>query len=50
MVMITCPWCTESTPLTLVEAEEVEAPFTCADCGTSIAFVEEPSAPLDLAA
>ena len=50
MVTITCPWCDEGELLAMAELQEAEAAFTCADCGTSVAFVEEPSPTLDMAA
>jgi len=49
MVTITCPWCEEEALLPFPELGEAEVSFTCADCGTTVAFVEEPIA-LDLAA
>jgi hypothetical protein len=50
MVTVTCPWCEEDALLAFANLEEPEAAFTCTDCGTTVAFVEEPAAPLDLAA
>ena len=49
MVLMTCPWCEEDALLALRELQEAEASFTCPECGTTVAFVEEPVA-LDLAA
>lgn len=50
MVTITCPWCTEDGSMELVRIQEPEATFTCADCGTTVALVEEPAKALDAAA
>ena len=50
MVDITCPWCEQDALMPMAELEDPEASFTCADCGTSVAFVEDPSPTLDLAA
>ncbi len=50
MAIITCPWCREDEILAFTDPGEPEASFTCADCGTTVVFVEETSAPLDLAA
>lgn len=49
MVIIDCPWCEEAALLPFPPPEGHEAPFTCADCGTTIDWVEEP-VELDLAA
>ncbi len=50
MVTMSCPWCEEDALLTLPEVEEPVATFTCADCGTTVAFVEETPVDFDLAA
>ena len=50
MVTITCPWCEEEALLTFTDTEGPDTRFSCADCGTSVEFVEEPPAALDLAA
>lgn len=50
MVKVTCPWCEEDALLAYAEFEEPEAAFTCADCGTTVAFVEEPATAFELAA
>ncbi len=50
MVTVTCPWCEEDDLIAWADAQEAEASFTCAECGTSIAFVDEPAIALDLAA
>jgi len=50
MATITCPWCEEEVLPVFVELDEAEVSFTCADCGTSVAYVEEPTVPLALAA
>ena len=49
MIDITCPWCEEEARLPLVELQAPDAAFTCADCGTTVTFVEEPTE-LELAA
>jgi uncharacterized Zn finger protein len=49
LVTITCPWCEEESPLELARLAEPDASFTCAECGTTVAFVEEPVG-LELAA
>ncbi len=49
MVDIACPWCEESGLLPFLELDAPETEFTCADCGTTVEFVDEPAA-LDLAA
>ena len=49
MISIVCPWCEEEARLLLPELQEPQAPFTGADCGTTVSFVEEP-VELDLAA
>ena len=49
MITITCPWCDDDAELPFVDTEGPEADFTCADCGTTVSFAEEP-VPLDLAA
>jgi hypothetical protein len=49
MIELSCPWCEETGPLPFPELREPGASFTCAECGTSVEFVEEPVA-LDLAA
>lgn len=49
MIDITCPWCEEEAPLSLAELQASEANFTCADCGTTVTFVED-AVELDLAA
>ncbi len=49
MIDMTCPWCEEDAQLPLVELQAPEASFTCADCGTTVTFVEE-SLDFDLAA
>lgn len=50
MVTISCPWCDEDESLALAKLQEAEAAFTCADCGTQVTFVEEPTTRLELAA
>ena len=50
MVTVTCPWCDEEEMLALAELQASEASFDCAECGTSIAFVDEPTVVFDLAA
>jgi predicted RNA-binding Zn-ribbon protein involved in translation (DUF1610 family) len=50
MVTIDCPWCHEDELFALNDDDEPEASFTCPDCGTSVVFVKEPTAALDLAA
>ena len=50
MVTISCPWCHEDESFALSDDDEAEASFTCPDCGTSVVFVEETTAALDLAA
>jgi uncharacterized Zn finger protein len=51
MVTITCPWCAEDGSVELVRIPEPQATFTCSDCGTTLAFVEEATiAELELAA
>jgi len=50
MVTITCPWCEADEPLTFAVLEQPEALFTCTDCGTTVAFVDEPEERLELAA
>ena len=50
MVTVTCPWCDEDELLALVELQETGTSFTCDECGTSIAFVDEPAVGFDLAA
>lgn len=49
MVTFTCPWCEEDSPLELTLLVEPGASFTCAECGTTVALVDEPTE-LDLAA
>ena len=49
MVDMRCPWCEERGLLPFPEPEEPEVSFTCAECGTTVEFVEEPIA-LQLAA
>jgi hypothetical protein len=49
MITIDCPWCEEEARLPFPWPEEPQASFTCADCGTTLDFVEEQVA-LDLAA
>lgn len=49
MISIVCPWCDEEARLPLPELQEPQVTFTCADCGTTVSFVEEP-VELDLAA
>ena len=49
MVSIDCPWCEEAVLLPFPQTEEPDAPFICADCGTTIDWVEEPVS-LELAA
>jgi endogenous inhibitor of DNA gyrase (YacG/DUF329 family) len=49
MIDIDCPWCQEEVQLPFPELREPEASFICAECGTSVAFVDEPLE-LDLAA
>ena len=50
MATITCPWCEEDQAVAFAMLDEPQASFTCAECGTSVAFVVEPPKPLDLAA
>ncbi len=50
MATITCPWCEEDEVPALAEPTEPGTSFTCADCGTTVTYVEEAPAPLDLAA
>ena len=50
MVVFTCPWCEDDGLLAFAELEESETSFTCAECGTTVAFVDEPNVALDLAA
>lgn len=50
MVTIDCPWCTEEVPLAFAPSAEAEVEFCCPECGTSVAIVDEPVTPLDLAA
>jgi transcription elongation factor Elf1 len=49
MLSTVCPWCEEEARLPLLELQEPEATFICAECGTSVSFVEEP-VELELAA
>ncbi len=49
MVSIDCPWCEETALLPFPLTEEQDASFTCADCGTTIEWVDEPVS-LELAA
>ena len=49
MVTIDCPWCDEAAHLPFPLPADPEASFSCADCGTTIDWAEEPAA-LDLAA
>jgi transposase-like protein len=50
MVTMTCPWCDEDSALSLTTLLGTEAAFTCASCGTTVLFTEEPAVELDLAA
>jgi hypothetical protein len=50
MVAITCPWCEDEGLLAYTELELPETTFTCAECGTTVDFVDEPGETLDLAA
>ena len=50
MVTITCPWCEEEALLAFAELRAAEISFSCAECGTSVSFVDEPAMPLELAA
>jgi transcription elongation factor Elf1 len=50
MVTITCPWCEEDEVSAFAQLQESEAVFVCVDCGTTIAFVAEAPAVLELAA
>ena len=49
VITIDCPWCQETAQLPFPLPEEADASFTCRDCGTTIAWADEPVA-LDLAA
>jgi len=49
MLTITCPWCQEETAVEPADIAEPATCFTCSDCGTTVAFVDEPAA-LELAA
>ncbi len=49
MVVVDCPWCEETAHLPFPLPEEPEASFSCAVCGTSIDWADEPVV-LDLAA
>ena len=50
MVTGTCPWCEEDELLEWADGQEAEASFTCSECGTSIALVDETVAAFDHAA
>jgi len=50
MLTITCPWCEQDEPLELGTFDEADASFVCADCGTSVTFVDETAVVLDIAA
>jgi hypothetical protein len=50
MVTVICPWCEEDQLLAFAGLQEPQPAFVCLDCGTTIAFVEDPSVALDLAA
>jgi endogenous inhibitor of DNA gyrase (YacG/DUF329 family) len=49
MVTLECPWCEEAAPVPFPLPDEPEASFSCAECGTTVAWADEPVA-LDLAA
>lgn len=50
MLTIPCPWCDELEQLPLADITDPGLPFTCSSCGTSVAIVEEPERPPELAA
>jgi hypothetical protein len=50
MVTITCPWCEDDGLVAFSALEEAEVAFTCAECGTTVSFVEEPAESFDRAA
>jgi hypothetical protein len=49
MLEIECPWCAESGPLPLDEAQPLPE-FTCDDCGTTILFEDDVTERMPLAA
>jgi endogenous inhibitor of DNA gyrase (YacG/DUF329 family) len=49
MLTFDCPWCEEAASLLLPAPEDPETSVTCAECGTTIDWAEEPVA-FDLAA
>lgn len=50
MVTMSCPWCEEDVPLAWSESVALESPFTCPDCGTTVAVATELESALDLGA
>ncbi|CAN5675820.1 hypothetical protein BH23CHL8_BH23CHL8_22750 [soil metagenome] len=51
MATIACPWCESDQPVSMATfAEGMEEPFTCAECGTTVLFVDEKTPFLALAA
>ena len=50
MVTIACPWCESEQPFATALVAETEETFTCAECGTTVLFVDEQAAALPLAA
>ena len=47
MVTVACPWCEDDGLFALAEIDELETGFTCADCGTAVAIVEDPALAVD---
>jgi transcription elongation factor Elf1 len=50
LVAINCPWCEEDILFALIDLQDPEASFDCGECGTSVAFVDQPTTPFELAA
>ncbi len=51
MTIISCPWCEADQPIAaLAFAEDSVQDFTCAECGTTVLWVDEQAPSLALAA
>lgn len=51
MATIACPWCESDQSVAMaIFAEGMDEPFICAECGTTVLFVDEPTPSLALAA
>ena len=50
MITIACPWCDVEQAAQVIGKDHDDAPFACGECGTTVLWMDEPEAILELAA